>query len=119
MSSPTPAESAAAQTTDLRDVDEENGALAWTLNMFDKKIDMVIDKAGCMPPDDEDDKKANNDAYLSDVIESSGMGRPNRNLQMTTEWALFPTPAWYDDYDGGASDVILVQGPWFDLSALE
>lgn len=74
---------------------------------------MVIVKAGRVPPDGEDDDTDNNDPYLSDVIESSGMGRPNRDLDVTTECSMIPAQVLYGDDDIGESDVMLGQGPWF------
>lgn len=76
-----------------------------------EKIDVVIDKDGCMPPDDEDDEMLTNDPDISDVIESSGMRRPNRDLDVMTEWEMFPAQKSYEDDDGGESDVMIGQCP--------
>lgn len=32
---------------------------------------------------------------------------------------MFPAPVFYDDNDDGQSDVVLGQGQWLDLPALE
>lgn len=75
-----------------------------------EKIEVVIDKADCMPPDDGDDETSNNDPEVCDLITLPGMGRPNRDLEVTAEWEMFPTPVLDDDDDGGDSDVMLGQG---------
>lgn len=114
MSSPTPLESDTMQTTDVVDCDDENGAAAGTLNMVVEKNDVVMNKAGFMPREDEDDKTANNDSALSDVNESSDIGRPNRYLDVKNKWEMFRTPAFYNNDDGGESDLMVVQGPLFN-----
>lgn len=84
-----------------------------------EKVDVMSEKTFCMPPDDEDDQAGNNNPYMSYMIETLCMGRPNRDLDVSTEWKMFPAPAWYDDEDGGKLDVILGQGPWLDQRALD
>lgn len=51
------------------------------------------------------------------MIKSSGMGRPNQDMDVTTESSMFQT--LYDDDHGGVSDVMLGQGSWSDRRALE
>lgn len=100
-SSPIPADTATVDTTTTGDVDDEKGAVAETLNMVVEKIDVLIDKALCMKPEDEDERTGSNDPDLSDVVERPGMERPNRDLYMTTECGMFPALAFSDDEDGG------------------
>lgn len=80
---------------------------------------MVIDKAIRVPPNDEDDETSNNDLEVSEMIASSGIGDPNRGLDVRTEWAMFTALEFYKDDDGGELNVMLCQGPCFDRSALE
>lgn len=110
---------AAVETTNVEDAVDENGAIAEMLDMVVKEIDVVINKAGSVLPDDEDADKGNNDPKVSNMIESLGMGSPNRDLDLTTEWAMFTKTALYDDDDGVESDVMVGQGPRFDRRALE
>lgn len=77
--------------------------------MIVENIDVVIDKAGCMPPDVEHDEAGNDDPDLCDVIELSGMRHPNRDMDVTTEFSVFSTPALCDA-GGGEANVMLGQG---------
>lgn len=79
--------------TDLGYFDPENGAITKTQNMIVENIYMVIDKTGCMSPDNGHYNTGNNNPDISNVIESSGLGCPNRDLDVTTQWAMFPAPA--------------------------
>lgn len=119
MPSKTIAVPAAVEPTDVGDIDDKNGAVAETIKMAFDHIHVVIDKAGCIAPEDEDNETRNNNFEVSNIVESSGMGRPDRELDVTTEWAMFPAPALYDDDDGGRSHLMLDQGPWFDSLVLE
>lgn len=119
MPSPTLGKSTTVKTTDVDDGDDENGVIADKLNMVVEKIEVVVDKAGFMPPDDEDDETSNNEPDIYYLIESSGMGSPSRDLEVTIEWEMFPARASYKDDDRGESDVMVCQGLWFDRSALE
>lgn len=50
-----------------------------------EQMDLVIDKTARVPPDYEDDQTGKNDPEVSDMIDLSGMRRPNRDLNVTTE----------------------------------
>lgn len=67
------------------------------------EIDGVIDKAGRVPLKYENDGTGNNDAEVSNILASLAMGRLNRGIHVTNEWAMFLVPAMYHDYDGGAT----------------
>lgn len=54
-----------------------------------------------MSTEDEDDNMGKHDPNLSYVIALSGMGRPDRYLELTTQWRIFSVPAFYDDEGGG------------------
>lgn len=90
-----------------------------TLNITVEEIDVIITKEGMRAPENESDEAGVEDRDIRNVIESSGMGRPNRDLDVTTEWTIFPAPALYDDDDGGESNVMICQGLWFDRRASE
>lgn len=52
-----------------------------------------------------------NNPDISDVINESGLRRPNGDLDVTTAWTTFPAQALNDDEDSGELDVMLGQGP--------
>lgn len=81
-------------------------------------VDMVGD-LGVSSGAKESDDNAGDDRKIAKVIQDSGMGRQNRDLDVTTDLITFPAPALYDEDDHRESDLMLDQGLWFDLRALE
>lgn len=80
----TPNEFPAVDNPGVGDNNDDNGAVAETLSMGVDEIDVVIDKAGAIPVDDGGDEAGDGSPYISDVINESGMGRPNQT------WMLHP-----------------------------
>lgn len=89
--SATPDMSPAAESPEISGRNDEIGAIAEILNMSVEKIDILINKASCKLPGDESHDMGSDVADISDVIESTGMGRFNRDLDVTTDLTKFPT----------------------------
>lgn len=67
----------------------------------------------------EDNGNADDDPMVSEMLQDSKMKRPNRDLHVTANLTAFSTPALYDDDGRAELDLMLVQNPWFDKSALD
>lgn len=82
-------------------------------------IDEVFDKVDTRELDNEIDETSGEDPNITNVIKSSGTGRPSRDPDVRTDWTTFYAPLLYDNVDEGACELILVQGSWFDWRELE
>lgn len=113
-----------AKTPNTSDNNEENRAVDQSLTMAMEEIDnyaVVVDTAGDMGLNNgvmEADGDAGDGPSISHMIKESGMRRRNRNLDVTTDWKMFPAAALYDDEDDGEPDLMVGQGgglivvPW-------
>lgn len=73
----------AVETTDVGDVNDEYGTVPKTFHMVVDEKDVVIYQARSVPPKYEYDETSNNDTEVSDMIESTAIGRPIRYLNVT------------------------------------